>query len=118
MGDYDKNPEEGIKCTIDELIDYCQNLPSKWLPTDKNVEFKYKTGMTIDDIQGYVRDLRKEYYYEELDDLTPGHSGKMYVFKRLIQEHYWCYIKVKVNRTSRNELVLIVSFHDDERTKF
>ena len=115
MDENDKIPEEGIKCSVDELIEYCHSLPSNWLPTDKNVAFRYRACLTIDEIQEYVRTLRKEYYQDEIDDLTPGHSGKMYVFKRLIKEMYWCYIKIKINRTEKGELVLIVSFHDDER---
>lgn len=114
MGENDKIPEEGIQCSVDELIEYCHKLPSSWLPTDKNEKFKYKTGIGIDKIKEYVRTLRKEYYQEELNDLSPGHSGKMYVFKRMIEEKFWCYIKIKVNRTKSNEIVLIVSFHDDE----
>lgn len=115
MGEKDKTSEEGIKCSLDELIEYCHSLPSKWVPTEKNEAFKYKAMLTIDEIQEYVRTLRKEYYQYELDDITPGHSGKMYVFKRLVEEKYWCYIKVKINRTKDNKLVVIVSFHDDER---
>lgn len=115
MSENDTFPVEGLECTIDELIEYCHSLPSKWLPTDKNVEFKYKSGLTIDDILDYIRTLRKEYYQKEVDDLTDGHSGKMYIFKRLIEEKYWCYIKIKINRTFEGELVLVVSFHEDER---
>lgn len=115
MDKNDKPSEEGLKCSIDELIKYCHELPSKWLPTDKNWAFKYRTGLTTGKIAEYVKTLRKEYYQEEVDDKTPGHSGKMYVFKRLIEEQYWCYIKVKINRTNNDKLVLVVSFHDDER---
>ena len=115
MDENEKHSEEGLQCPIDKLIKYCQELSSVWLPTSKNNEFRYRTGLTIDEIQNYVRTLRKEYFQEEIDDLTPGHSGKMYVFKRLVEEQYWCYIKVKINRTNDRKLVLIVSFHDDEK---
>ncbi len=115
MDENDKTSEEGLKCSVDELIKYCRELPTNWLPTSKNVEFRYRTGLTIDKIVEYVKTLRKEYYQEEIDDKTSGHSGKMYVFKRLVEERYWCYIKIKINRTNDNKLVLVVSFHDDER---
>ncbi len=114
MDDNEKAPEQGVKCTVDELIEYCRNLSIKWVPTEKNKEFRYKTGLDIDEILNSVRTLRKEYFLEEIDDLSPGYSGKMYVFKRLINEKYYCYIKIKINRTSNGMLVLVVSFHDDE----
>ena len=46
---------------------------------------KFKVFEGIDDIFDYVRTLRKEYFLKEIDDLTPGYSGKMYVFKRLVE---------------------------------
>lgn len=114
MDENDKTPEQGLKCTVDELVEYCHSLPSKWVPTEKNRDFKFKAGMTIDDILDYVKTIRKEHYQKEIDDLTPGYSGKMYVFKRLVEDKYYCYIKVKINRTEEGKLVLVVSFHDDE----
>ena len=111
----DKKPEEGLKCTVDELIEYCKTLQPSWVPTEKNANFRFKSGLTIDEIIGYVRTLRKEYFQEEIDDLDAKHSGKMYVFKRLIEDKYWCYIKVKINRTKEGKLLLVISFHEDEK---
>ena len=108
-------PEEGIKCTKDELINYCRTLSIIWIPSEKNRRFKDLSGLTTDELIDYVRTLRKDHYQEEIDDLSKGHTGKMYVFNRLVKEQYWCYIKIKINRTKEGNIVAVISFHEDER---
>ena len=106
---------EGIDCSPDEVVEYCHTSRIDWQPTKKNKEFRFKAGLSIDEIINYVKSIRKEYYQYTIEDITPGHSGKMHVFKRLIEDKYWCYIKVKINKTKEDKFVLVVSFHEDER---
>ena len=114
MSEEELEPEEGIQCKIEELIEYCKIVPIKWIPTAKNKTFRYHAGMTIETIEDHVRTLRKDHYQDEVDDLSQGHTGKMYIFKRLVLEKYWCYIKIKLNRTKEGNIVAVISFHEDE----
>ncbi len=106
--------EEGIDCTIEEVLDYCKNSEIIIIPREKNEDFKYKSGLTTDDLINHVKSLETRHFKEKIDDLDPKHTGKMYVFKKWVTIEYWCYIKIKINKVEGGSVVVVISFHDDE----
>ena len=107
--------EEGLEYSPEEVVDYCHTLPIEWVSRQKNKEFRYQAGLSIDSIEDYVRTIRMDYYVETIDDLGENHHGKLYVFKRMVLDRYWCYIKIKINRVRGGRIILVISFHEDER---
>lgn len=107
--------EEGLEYSPKEVVDYCHTLPIEWANRKKNSEFRYRAGLSIDSMEEYVRTIKLEYYMETVDDLSENHHGKLYIFKRMVLEKYWCYIKIKINRIEGGKIILVLSFHEDER---
>ena len=105
---------EGIDCTVEEVIEYCHTSEIVPIPRKKNEEFRYRAGLTINQMIDYIKSLDKKFFLKKIDDVDPKHKGKLYIFKRLIADTYWCYIKIKINRTERGSIVIVISFHDDE----
>ena len=71
--------------TVDEII---------IIPTDKNRRTRYRLGITIDEQEDMIRNLRVEEYIKgPIEDYEPSRQNKLWIFKHYYDETL-IYIKI------------------------
>ena len=100
--------------TAEQVVQLLKKIELRWIPREKNREFKDRAGIQLEDIYKCVRNLQLRHFYSgPLEDDDPNKKGKLYIFKTLFLYRFWVYIKVKIKQdTKENKFIAIISFHD------
>ncbi len=84
---------------------------------DKNIQFLAENGWTIVDIKSFLLQLTiKDFYEGPVSDLDYS-LGEIWIFKSRF-EGQLLYIKLKLKRKENGEIILILSFHENENGGF
>ena len=100
--------------TPSQLIELLKTVKLELIPRQVNLEFKSRSGATLDEIYDCVRRLEERHLKEgPIDDDDKTRKGKIYIFNTMFFDRYWVYVKVqvKVDEVS-NKFIVVISFHD------
>ena len=108
-----------IPYTVEQVISFCKDrkydIKIVARKDRKNQEFRESVGMTYEEEQDEIRNLRKEFCTKGpfLDNDNP--NNYLYEFHKEVRGK-WCYIKLTI--ADNLVLVNVISFHENEGTKY